>query len=145
VTAPGISGDRARQLLAALAHTVGGTLVIPEKSLREVSTGGIVTIEGLDPHRDAVVLSLARNFGDPEYPTIITGEYDAEPSPLAGVPLTAHVDPPRLHTLALPDGRFVLVVTGGGLPDGDYDTLRNLGKTVGAADVAVFVGHMEVR
>jgi hypothetical protein len=73
------------------------------------------------------------------------GEEPVEPSPLAGVPLTAHVDPPRLHTLALPDGRFVLVVTGGGLPDGDYDTLRNLGKTVGAADVAVFVGHMEVR
>jgi len=67
----------------------------------------------------------------------------AEPTPLAGIPLTVHVDPPRLQALPLPDGRFALIVSGCGLPGDDFDTLRRLADEVGAAAVAVFVGQVE--
>ena len=52
--------------------------------------------------------------------------------------------PPRLQALPLPDGRFALIVTGGGLVDDDFDTLRSLARQIGAVEFAVFVGDIEV-
>ncbi|WP_030506384.1 hypothetical protein [Microbispora rosea] len=70
---------------------------------------------------------------------------DAEPSPLAGVPLTAHVDPPRLHTLPLPGGGFALILSGaGGLPDDEFEQFQRFAADCGAVACLISQTRLEV-
>lgn len=63
-----------------------------------------------------------------------------EPSPLAGVPLTAPADPPRLQTLPLPGGGFALILSGvDGLPEDEFEQFQRFAGDCGA--VACLISH----
>lgn len=75
---------------------------------------------------------------DPETERIagVVAERFAEPAEMLGTVR-------RLQALTLPDGRFVLVVSGGGIDPTDYETLQTLAAEVGASGAVVFVGEIE--
>ncbi|GIH26045.1 hypothetical protein Aph01nite_43550 [Acrocarpospora phusangensis] len=78
---------------------------------------------------------------DDDVVTVVQDRFRLHAAAVEPQPITSVM---RLQVLALPDGRFVLVVTGGALSTDDHDTLAGLAETLGAAELVVLTQPIEV-